>query len=309
MLKMVLRLGLGPVLVTLGLALAPALLAAPLEPGARDRVLSASVQLAVGVRISADGATYPTLDRVTVGSGTVVSPTGPDQLARRRRGRQSRHAGRLGSRGGGPGRRRDVRARQVGILRAHHRRQHRRHVGVSREVVEESRLYDFAVLQVTADAYGDRSSPSELDLAYVEIGDSEAVCPADPVYVSATPTPPRARSTTAAASAGSCSRAASPGPAWITSDAETFYGSSGGAAVDVNGAKLASRPSARSATAPPWTATPQRTTRTASPLASRLRCRCGSTWPAHCSPKRGSSRVAREAQSAASRPAGILSMR
>jgi S1-C subfamily serine protease len=241
MLKMVLRLGLGPVLVTLGLALAPALLAAPLEPGARDRVLSASVQLAVGVRISADGATYPTLDRVTVGSGTVVSPTGliltnwhvVDAAANR--GMLDAWEAEAAAQGG------DVTYEldrsEFFVLTTEGNTAAT--LAFRAKVVEESRLYDFAVLQVTADAYGDPLEPSEFDLAYVEIGDSEAVRPADPVYVFGYPYPAEGTlQVTSGVVGGFMFQGGISGPAWITSDAETFYGSSGGAAVDANGALI-----------------------------------------------------------------------
>jgi serine protease Do len=241
MLNRVRRVGLAHVLIALAIAATPAALAAQLDPTARDRGLAASVELSIGVWVSDDRTTTPILDRAPVGSGVVVSATGliltSWHVVDPAGNRDMLDAWEAAAADQGAAVTYELAEPEYLVYAAEGNAAAT--LKFRATVVAQSRLYDFAVLRISADAHGVPIKPGELDLPFVEIGDSEAARPGDPLYVFGYPgVATETVQVTSGVVSGFTFQDGITGLAWITTDAKTFYGNSGGAAVDANGALI-----------------------------------------------------------------------
>jgi outer membrane protein assembly factor BamB/S1-C subfamily serine protease len=210
--------------------------AAQLDPGVRDRVLSASVQIAMQVETTEHGQTRP--EFVPVGSGTVVSPAGliltnwhvVDVAALRAQldlwEEQAERSG-------------DslvfVLNEDDFLILATEGAQEPKPMFVA-EVMAEHHALDLAVLQITTDMFNSPVEPAGLDLPFVPIGDSSSVVQGDPIHVFGYPAIGGGTlQYTSGVVSGFGYQDGIDGPAWITTDASLSGGSSGGTAVDTAG--------------------------------------------------------------------------
>lgn len=101
------------------------------------------------------------------------------------------------------------------------------------EVVAEHHGLDLAVLQITASADGQQLDPAALALLYVPLGDSSLVAQGDPIHIFSYPAIAGGNlQYTSGVVSGFRIEDGIEGRAWITTDATSSGGSSGGTAVD-----------------------------------------------------------------------------
>jgi serine protease Do len=104
------------------------------------------------------------------------------------------------------------------------------------EVVAADPYLDFAILRVAEDLDGARVKPEDLDLPYVEVGDSDAIDVGDELNIFGYPGIGGETVTfTKGVVSGFSLDAAIEGRAWIKTDATIAGGNSGGTGVDENG--------------------------------------------------------------------------
>jgi serine protease Do len=227
--------------ILIALMLGPAFSAdapsAQINPTVRDRVLPAAVQIAILVETTENGEQRS--EYFPVGSGIIVAPNGLIltnwHVVNMAEHREQLDAWEAQAASDGGSLQFELDDTQVLILRT-------KGVGEPEPVfvaqlVAEPHSLDFAVLQITGDAaYGSPLDPTDLDLPFVELGDSETVLQGDSIHVFSYPV---IGGGTLQYTLGVVSEFGYEqgviGPVWITTDASISGGSSGGAAVDAVG--------------------------------------------------------------------------
>jgi S1-C subfamily serine protease len=210
--------------------------AAQVSPEVRDRVVSAAVEIALAADVTEDGAT--TARFFPVGSGTVISADGliltnwhVVDLAARRAELASLEAEAAAS---GHVLSFDLEDRGVLILTAKPGKLPE--PTYLAEIVASDDQLDLAVLHIIARLSGSTVAPLSSRLAYVPIGDSDAMSLADPVDIYSYPAAGGGSLTyTTGVVSGFNFNPGSDRPAWITTDATLSGGTSGGTAVNRRG--------------------------------------------------------------------------
>ncbi len=209
--------------------------AAQLDPGVRDRVVPAVVQIAILVDVTENGGPEP--QYLPTGSGTVVSPDGL-VLTNWHVVDMGAHRAQLDAW--------EAQAAEDGEPLAFVLDEDRVLIlgtdGASApapmytaEVVAEDHALDLAVLGITGDEYGARLSGTDA-LPFVPVGDSSSVRQGDPLDLFGYPMiGGDALTYTDGVVSGFEFEAGIDGPAWITTNATMSGGSSGGTALDRTG--------------------------------------------------------------------------
>jgi S1-C subfamily serine protease len=209
---------------------------AQIDPTVRDRVLPAAVQIAIVVASTENGVEE--WRYVPVGSGTVISPDGViltnqhvvdmvairDEIAGWEEDAQASGADLV----------LDLVEDELLILGSHGNHAPEPEY-VARVVAHDSTL-DLALLQITDDASGNPVDFTAAPLAYVPLGDSEALGLGEPVDIFSYPLAGGDTLTyTTGVVSGFNFEEGRESPAWITTDATISGGSSGGTAINRRG--------------------------------------------------------------------------
>jgi S1-C subfamily serine protease len=219
----------------LGIALArPA--AAQVDPAVRDRVAAAAVQIAIAADVTDNGTTTPRF--FPVGSGTVISPDGlvltnfhvVDMASHRQ------HFADWEREAAASGQPLTFRLEERGVLVLTAPDGGQPEPAYLAEVVASDAELDLAVLHVMARLTGATPNPNVPALAYIPIGDSDAISLADPIDIYSYPQAGGGSLTyTTGVVSGFNFDPGSKRRAWITTDATLSGGSSGGTAVNRRG--------------------------------------------------------------------------
>lgn len=207
-------------------------IAAQVDPEIRERVVPAAVQIALKLTREENGAVEEGF--APIGSGTIVAPTGLILTNAHVVDFEAFRAEFEAPVPGAAAARVEINDQEVLVLVSDGKRPPFPTYTARVEIVDP--LVDLAVLQITGDPTGAPLGPGPLDLPFVPLGDSDRLGLGDPIQVYGYPAiGAGALIFTTGVVSGFLTEPGIGDGAWVTTDAVTSGGSSGGTAVNADG--------------------------------------------------------------------------